>query len=120
MATHNNLGAAGESLAVNYLEKNGYTILARNFRFQKAEIDIIAAVSDTLWVIVEVKTRQSNYFGDPHTFLRRSQIKNLVHAADAFAKKKDFKGEFRFDIIAVLKNKQETAITHYENAFYHF
>jgi len=42
MAQHNKLGEKGEALAVDYLVKNGYDILERNYRFQKAEVDIIA------------------------------------------------------------------------------
>ena len=50
MATHNDLGRLGESLAVGYLLENNYVILERNWRFHKAEIDIIA------------KKRGSNYY----------------------------------------------------------
>ena len=55
MAYHNELGTLGEELATNHLIRKGYTILARNYTFQKAEIDIIAQY-DTLLIIVEVKT----------------------------------------------------------------
>ena len=56
MANHNDLGHQGEQLAVDYLLKQGYSILARNYRFQKAEIDIIAQKNSVL-IILEVKTR---------------------------------------------------------------
>ena len=64
MAIHNELGKKGEQLAVDFLQKKGYTILDRNWRFKKAEVDIIAQKEQIL-AIVEVKTRSSNYFGNP-------------------------------------------------------
>ncbi|HEX8576362.1 MAG TPA: YraN family protein, partial [Flavobacterium sp.] len=50
MAEHNELGKQGEALAVEYLQKNGYTILETNWVFQKAEIDIIAQKENVLAV----------------------------------------------------------------------
>jgi putative endonuclease len=64
MAEHNELGEKGEELARNFLRKKGYKIIERNWRFGKDEIDIIAIDNDYL-VIVEVKTRRSNYFAEP-------------------------------------------------------
>ena len=60
MATHNDLGRLGESLAVGYLLENNYVILERNWRFHKAEIDIIAKKEAQI-IIIEVKTRNSNF-----------------------------------------------------------
>ena len=48
MAEHYELGKKGEQLAVNYLINKGYKIVERNWRFQKAEIDIIATKDKTL------------------------------------------------------------------------
>ena len=64
MAEHNEMGKEGEELAAEYLVKQGYTIEARNWRYGHEEIDIIARKDDLL-LIVEVKTRRSNYFGQP-------------------------------------------------------
>ena len=61
MAEHNDLGKFGEELAVEFLQKNGYTILETNWTFQKAEIDILAQ-KDTILAVVEVKTRSSIEF----------------------------------------------------------
>ncbi|OAB80394.1 YraN family protein [Cochleicola gelatinilyticus] len=119
MAYHNELGIIGEQLAVDYLLRNGYEILDRNFRFQKAEIDIIAQKEDTL-AIVEVKTRNSAFFGDPQDFVTPSKIKLLVKAANEYVVSNNIDIETRFDIIAVLKNKHVEQIEHFENAFYHF
>ena len=119
MAHHNELGKLGEQLASDFLLNKGYEILARNFVFQKAEVDIIAKHANMI-ICVEVKTRNSDFFGDPQDFVTSGKIKNLVKAMDAFIFENDISLETRFDIIAVLKNKKVEHLTHYENAFYHF
>ncbi len=119
MAQHNELGKKGEELAVGFLLKNGYKILERNYIFQKAEVDIIARKEDTL-AVVEVKTRSTNYFGNPEDFLKPEQIKNLVKAVNEYVTVYDLEVEVRFDIISIIKEKQGFNIEHLENAFYHF
>jgi putative endonuclease len=119
MAYHNDLGKEGENLAASFLLKNGYEILERNFIFQKAEIDIIAQKGKDL-IIVEVKTRNSTFFGDPQDFVTSSKIKLLVKAANEYVISNNLDVEVRFDIISVIKNKQVEQIEHFENAFYHF
>ena len=71
-------------------------------------------------VIVEVKTRNSAFFGDPQDFVTPGKIKLLVKAANEYMILNDLDLEVRFDIIAVLKNKKIEKIEHFENAFYHF
>lgn len=119
MAQHHELGKIGEQLATDYLLEKGYSILERNYRFQKAEIDIIAKHNNDM-ICVEVKTRNSNFFGDPQEFVTPGKVKLLVKAMDAYITENEINLETRFDIIAVLKNKKTETITHYENAFYHF
>lgn len=119
MAQHNELGKLGEQLATDYLAAKGYQIVVRNYVFQKAEIDIIAKHDHTM-ICIEVKTRNSNFFGDPQEFVTPSKIKLLVRAMDNFIIENDIELETRFDIVTVLKNKITEQLTHYENAFYHF
>jgi len=119
MAHHNELGKLGEQIAANYLLKKGYKILERNFYYDKAEIDIIAKNTETL-VIVEVKTRNSSFFGDPQDFVKRAKIKLLVKAANEYIVSNKLDIETRFDIIAILKNNKEETVEHIKNAFYHF
>lgn len=119
MATHNDLGEKGENLAVEFLQKKGYQILDRNWRFKKAEVDIIAQKEDIL-VIVEVKTRTSNYFGNPQDFINQKKVQLLVEAANEYVISKDLDVEVRFDIVAILKNKQEFDLEHLEDAFLYF
>lgn len=119
MAHHNELGKIGEKIALDYLISKGYEIVCKNFYYQKAEIDIIAQHQNMI-ICVEVKTRNSDFFGDPQTFVTPNKIKLLVKAMDAFITENNIQLEARFDIIAILKNKSHEKLTHYENAFYHF
>ncbi|MBD0831416.1 YraN family protein [Aestuariibaculum sediminum] len=119
MAQHNDLGKKGEQLAVDYLINNGYSILERNYRFDKAEIDIIAQHSNVL-AVIEVKTRSSTGFGNPEDFVKPKQIKNLVKAVDAYINTFNINLEVRFDIIAITKMNKTFNIEHLKDAFYHF
>lgn len=119
MAEHNELGEKGEKFAVEYLLKNDYKILEKNYRYLKAEVDIIAQKGNTL-VGVEVKTRSSDYFGDPQDFITPKKIKLLVSAIDYYVVQRDLDVEVRFDIIAILINKKGTKLEHLEAAFLYF
>ena len=119
MAQHNELGKKGEQLAVNYLLENGYEIVERNYRFQKAEVDIIAKKENTL-AIVEVKTRSTADFGNPQDFVKPKQIQRLVKAVDEYVTENGLDVEVRFDIIAIVKEGKHFNVEHLENAFYHF
>ena len=119
MAQHNELGKKGEQMAVDFLLGKGYNIIARNYRFDKAEVDIIARQQDIL-AIIEVKARSSADFGDPQDFVKPKQIKNLVKAVDEYVTVNNLDVEVRFDIIAITKKEKDYSIEHLENAFYHF
>ncbi|MGB5941604.1 MAG: YraN family protein [Leeuwenhoekiella sp.] len=117
---HNELGKWGEAYAAEYLEREGFTILERNWYFDKAEIDIICERETGILVIVEVKTRNSEFFGDPQEFVSKGKIKNIVKATNEYVIANDLDVEVRFDIIAILKNKTQEKLEHFEDAFYHF
>ena len=119
MAQHNELGKKGEQLAKDFLVKNGYEILERNYRVDKAEVDIIAQQKDIL-AVVEVKTRSSLDFGNPQDFVKPKQIKNLVKAVDEYVTENNLDVEVRFDIVAILQNGKDFEIEHLEDAFYYF
>mgnify|MGYP000206260102 CR=1 FL=1 len=119
MAQHNILGKKGEQLAIDYLVKKGYTIRDKNWRFQKAEVDIIAEKEGVL-AVIEVKTRSTDYFGDPQDFVKPKKIKLLVSAINEYVISKDLDVEVRFDIIGIIKNEKGTRIEHLEDAFLHF
>ena len=119
MAEHNTLGTVGEELAEEYLKKNNYTIRERNYRFKKAEVDIIAQKEHIL-AIIEVKTRSTIDFGNPEEFVKPKQIQNLVNAVNEYVINNNLEVEVRFDVIAIVKQKDGFDIEHLENAFYHF
>lgn len=119
MAEHNDLGKLGEALAVDFLQKEGYAIVERNWRFQKAEVDIIAQKENVL-AIVEVKTRSSINFGDPQDFVNPKKIKLLVKAVDEYVTQTKTDFTVRFDIIAVSKDATNYKIEHLQDAFYFF
>ncbi len=119
MAQHNELGKRGEQLAIDFLIKNGYKILVQNYIYQKAEVDIIAKKKGIL-AIIEVKTRSTRDFGNPQDFLKPKQIQRIVKAVDEYVNANNLDVEVRFDIIAIVKEKNGFNIEHLENAFYHF
>ena len=105
MAIHNELGKKGEQLAVEFLLKNNYEIIERNYRFDKAEVDIMSLKENVL-AIVEVKTRSTTDFGNPQDFVKPKQIKNLVKAVNEYVIENELDYEVRFDIIAIVKMKK--------------
>ena len=119
MSKHNELGKKGEQLAVDFLIGKGYTIIERNYRFDRAEVDVIARKGDILSV-VEVKTRSTSDFGNPQDFVKPKQIKNLVKAVNEYVNENVLDVEVQFDIIAIVKNKGNFDIEHIQDAFYHF
>ena len=119
MAEAYDLGKKGEALAVKKLLDEGYQILERNYRYRKAEVDIIAINMDHL-IGIEVKTRSTSDFGNPQDFVKPKQIELLVKAMNFYANIQDIDREIRFDIIAIILNSNKTEMTHIEDAFYHF
>jgi putative endonuclease len=118
MKEHLATGARGEEIARRFLRKNNYRILESNWRFKRAELDIIARKGDWL-VFVEVKTRSGTFFGQPESFVDKKKQKLMVDAAVVYMNERNYRGEFRFDIVAiVLKNMEEFAIRHFEDAFF--
>lgn len=119
MAAHNELGLAGEKIAVDLLQKKGFTIREQNWRFQKAELDIIAQ-KGSLLLIIEVKTRSTHYFGDPQDFIKEQKINLIIKAANQYIESNDLDVEVRFDVIGIVKNHRGTSVIHLEDAFYYF
>jgi putative endonuclease len=110
------LGKNGEQEAVKFLQKKGLTIIELNWRTGKLEIDIIAKDKEEL-VIVEVKTRGTNAFGEPEVFVNKTKQNKLIKAANAYIQTVDFNGETRFDVIAITQQNSELMVKHIPNAF---
>jgi len=116
MAAHNELGKKGEQLAIEYLIKKEYKILERNYRYKKAEVDILAQKEDEL-IVIEVKTRSTNHFGNPEEFVNYKKIKLLTEAVDYYINERDLDVEVRFDIIGITDSKPNPKLTHIKDAF---
>lgn len=117
MAEHNELGKKGEALASEFLVKNGYKILSKNYRFKKLELDIIAEYKNEL-IIVEVKTRASRYLAGAEVTVTKNKQKLIIKGANQYIIENKIDLETRFDIISIILNQQETDIDHLIDAFY--
>jgi putative endonuclease len=111
-----NLGKIGEDLSVDFLRKKGFKILSRNWRYKKAEVDIIAKYNSFL-VFIEVKCRTSSLFGRPEQAINNKKEKLYQLAAEHYLEKYTLEDEIRFDVISVIYNKNKTEIEHFINAF---
>jgi putative endonuclease len=106
-------GLNGESLAAEYLINKGYEIVARNYRYGRAEIDLIVRKGNWL-VFVEVKTRANDKFGFPEEFVDRKKEENILYAAENYIYANDSQELIRYDVVSILGKD----IVHLEDAFY--
>ncbi len=115
--TTKQIGNEGEELAAAYLESKGYTIVDRNYFFERAEVDIVA-YDESCIVFVEVKLRSGTAFGAPEEFVTDEKAENIFKAAEAWIYERKMDGwPVRFDVIAIVQNKNEAPdISHFENA----
>ena len=111
-------GSIGEKLASEYLERNRYTILQRNFRCRYGEIDIIVCNSEYL-VFCEVKTRKGSARLHPSLSVTKAKGKRIRELASLYLMEhEDETRQPRFDVISVILNENhEGMIEHLENAF---
>lgn len=106
------LGQLGENRAVEFLLAKNYQILGRNIRVKNNEIDIIAvdSVKNEL-VFCEVKTRSTNFFGDPSLAVTKKKLASMQLVARVYLQQQKWTGGYRFDVVTVLPNSVE----HFEN-----
>jgi putative endonuclease len=117
MAGHNITGARGEVLAGEFLETLGYEVLERNWRHGRHELDIVARTEREL-VIVEVKTRSSDQYGQPLEAVKGGKRNKMFQAANAYVQATNMDLALRFDIISVILHPQKPYIHHIPDAFY--
>jgi putative endonuclease len=111
------LGSEGEHLAVKFLKKRGYKIIARNYKTPIGEIDIIAEDGDTI-VFVEVKTRTDDSFGQPFEAVNRRKRQKMKNLALLYLKKQGKESPVRFDILSIFyMNNGNKEIEHIKDAF---
>jgi len=122
------LGDAGEDIAAAYLEKEGYVILERNYRFMRAEVDLVCFQPDANYerggelVFAEVKTRSGVGYGRPEEAVTPEKQRNLIRAAQAYLHERRLEGSpCRFDVVTVLvRPGAEPEIEHIKQAFWTF
>lgn len=110
--TTKKIGDQGEHQAAQFLTERGYSILERNYRYKRAEVDIVAQL-DRLLVFVEVKTRKNAQFGYPEQFVNPKKIDLLHQAATAYQENLNWQDDIRFDIIAIT----DGVLEHFEDSF---
>ena len=98
------------------LQRDGFTILETNWRFQKAEVDIIAQ-KDGFLIFIEVKTRGSKKFGNPSDSIDKKKISIYKDAVEGYLEQYPSELEVRFDVVNIIIGKDETEIEHIPNAF---
>ncbi len=111
------IGNKGEDIACEYLQKNGYHIVGRNFRVKGGELDIIARHKDEL-IFFEVKTRGKHLFGYPEEAVTIHKMKRITRAIKYYLCKTNVKNIYiRFDIISIqLKNNSlDYRVNHLKN-----
>lgn len=113
-------GREGEEIAAAYLESKGYTILEKNYFFERAEVDIVAYDNSAI-VFVEVKMRKDTTFGEPAEFVTEKKKELIYKASEAWLYERKMDGSpIRYDVVAIVKNENEAPdIQHFEHAFWH-
>lgn len=117
MARHNELGHLGESFAVKYLESIDYQILETDWQYQHKDIDIIALDEYNTLVFIEVKTRKSDFYGEPSDAIDQRKMQNLIRCANIYIQQHNYKGNSRFDVISLVGAQPPFSIKHIKDAF---
>ncbi len=116
--SNRDLGSKGEDLAAGYLTSKGYKVLHRNWHYGHKELDLVAR-KDNIIVVVEVKTRTTDYWEEPKESVRRKKQKMIVEAADEYIQRYQLSCEVRFDIVSIILTPgMPPEIEHIEDAFY--
>lgn len=116
----NRLGKRGELIAAEYLKENGFELIKSNYRYDRAEIDLICVDSkQNLLIFVEVKTRTNKKFGEPEESITYTKIEQIKKAAYGFLSENSIYDSFdvRLDVVTVFFEGQDAVVNHIENAF---
>ena len=116
MAEHNTLGKWGEDITADYLVKEGYAIVERNWHMNKLEIDIIASKGNII-AFVEVKTRRSVTGMDPLKAMTPSKIRYLVSAANGYLRMSRTPLRPRFDVATIVGDDHGYTFEYIADAF---
>lgn len=111
------LGFHGEHLVAAYLQKNGFSIIAQNYRKRYGEIDLIGQKNDLI-VFVEVKTRKNPYVDPAEVILPSKQKKIIMVAKEFISSHTHGNAIYRFDVALVECHSNDVNIEYIENAFF--
>ena len=113
------LGQAGEDAAAAYLLAHDPTLalLHRSYRHGRAEVDLVFRRDDALLLFVEVKTRSGGQFGPPEGFVSARKKELFYLAATHLQETLDWRGDIRFDILALSQRHEGFWVEHFEDAF---
>ena len=114
------IGKLGEDLAYQYLQKNNYKIIEKNFTCRQGEIDIIARDNRKKeLVLIEVKTRTNFKYGNPSDAVNRQKKKHIYYAGQYYIYKNRIKNiPIRLDVIEIYIKNGTYHLNHIKNAFY--
>ena len=116
----NKLGSFGEEKAKEFLESKSYEYLVSNYRFDRAEVDLIFKdEKNKIVIFVEVKTRRNRKFGEPEESINKSKQNQIKKAAEGFISENDefLDNDLRIDTVSVFMDGKGITINHTENAF---
>lgn len=118
MALHNETGKNGEEAALSFLLKKGHALLAKNYRYKRAEVDLITQAGKFI-VFTEVKTRSNLNYGHPEEFVSKAKRRLMKQAAAAFLHSTGkMESPLRFDIVAISITHAGFEVYHIEDAFF--
>ena len=110
-------GNRGEQIAREHLGTLGYQIVEMNYRFGRAEIDIVARDGDIL-VFCEVKMRENDRFGEPEYAITPKKQQIIRRVASGYLYEHEIKEqECRFDVVAIQMHRGTPDIHYIKNAF---
>jgi putative endonuclease len=118
------MGIQGEEMAVAFLEAKGFTVMDRNYRFGREEVDLVCFQPYARWedggeiVFVEVKARRGHAFGRPEDAVTPAKQRAIMRVAEAWLHEKKMENALvRFDVVAITLGPGAPEIEHFENAF---
>jgi putative endonuclease len=106
MARHISTGKIGEQLGESFFIAAGYTVLEKNWRHSRWEVDIIASKNKVLH-FVEVKTRRTKNYGLPEEKVGDKKIQNLINAAEEYLYQHPEWKRIQFDILSIILNNDQ-------------
>ena len=110
------LGKRGEEFVAKHLERQGFSIIAHNYRKRFGEIDLIAQKNDLI-VFVEVKARHNPYIDPAEVIIHSKQRKIIMVAKEFLSTHTYINATYRFDVALVEYQKNEIILQYIENAF---